>query len=171
MATLTAFRFDTVDGAEHALQVLFMLEQQQVISVLDTALVSWPKGKNRPSTRHAVAANGTTMLDGTFWGMLFGLIFFVPVLSGGLRSGTVGMAAALSDVGIDDNFIYEVRSKVTEGSSALFLLSRDALVDRIVEASQGVKPDLIATNLPPEQEMKLRNLFASALSGGARGEP
>jgi uncharacterized membrane protein len=68
MARLTAFRFDTVDGADVALGVVPMLQEQQLITILDAALVSWPKGNNRPSTRQVVPPTGTQLLDGTFWG-------------------------------------------------------------------------------------------------------
>ena len=161
MATLTAFRFDTVDGADNALGVISMLQEQELIAILDAALVSWPKGKTRPRTRQIVWPTRTQLLDGTFWGMLFGLIFFVPVLDI-RRAETDRLTSALSDVGIDDNFIYQVRSRLTEGTSALFVLSPDAVMDRINDASKGTKPDLIAINLPHDEEMKLRNLFGPA---------
>ena len=162
MATLTAFRFDTVDGADNALGVISMLQEQELIAILDAALVSWPKGKTRPRTRQIVWPTRTQLLDGTFWGMLFGLIFFVPVLDT-RRAETDRLTSALSDVGIDDTFIYQVRSRLTEGTSALFVLSPDAVMDRINDASKGRrKPDLIAINLPHDEEMKLRNLFGPA---------
>ena len=164
MATLTAFRFDSVDGADSALRVVPMLQEQELITILDAALVSWPKGKNRPSTRQVVLPTGTQLLDGTFWGMLFGLIFFVPVLDTGRREEMERLTSALSDVGIDEDFIYQLRSKLTEGTSALFILSRDALMDKINDVSKGKKPDLIAINLRPDEEMKLRNLFGPASS-------
>ena len=159
MATLTAFRFDSVDGADSALGVVPMLQEQELITILDAALVSWPKGKNRPSTRQVVLPTGTQLLDGTFWGMLFGLIFFVPVLDTGRREEMERLTCALSDVGIDEDFIYQLRSKLTEGTSALFILSRDALMDKINDVSKGKKPDLIAINLRRNDEMKLRDLF------------
>jgi uncharacterized membrane protein len=162
MATLTAFRFDTVDGADDALRVVSMLQEQQLITIMDAALVCWPKGKNRPSTRQVVSPIGTQLLDGTFWGMLFGLIFFIPVLDAGGRAETDRLTSALSDVGIDDIFIYQVRSRLTEGTSALFVLSRDAVMDRINDASTGTKPDLIAINLRRDEEVKLRSLFGPA---------
>ena len=164
MATLTAFRFDSVDGADSALRVVPMLQEQDLITILDAALVSWPKGKNRPSTRQVVLPTGTQLLDGTFWGMLFGLIFFVPVLDTGRREEMERLTCALSDVGIDEDFIYQLRSKLTEGTSALFILSRDALMDKINDVSKGKKPDLIAINLRRNDEMKLRDLFGSVSS-------
>jgi uncharacterized membrane protein len=162
MATLTAFKFDDPHGAEKALEMLCMLQGQQLVSIVDAAMVCWPKGKSRPSTRQAVSGNGDSMLDGAFWGMLFGLIFFMPVL-GGVRVRSGLLASALADVGIDDNFIYQVRSKVNEGTSALFIIARDAVMDRVVETSTGTKPELIATNLPRDQEARLHLLFARAM--------
>jgi uncharacterized membrane protein len=164
MATLTAFRFDSVDGADSALGVVPMLQEQELITILDAALVSWPKGKNRPSTRQVVLPTGTQLLDGAFWGLLFALIFFVPVLDTGRREEMERLTCALSDVGIDEDFIYQLRSKLTEGTSALFVLSRDAVMDKINDASKGKKPDLIAINLRRDDEMKLRNLFGLASS-------
>jgi uncharacterized membrane protein len=58
MATLSTFRFDTVGGADNALGMISMLQEQQLITILDAALVSWPKGKNRPSTRQVVSPTG-----------------------------------------------------------------------------------------------------------------
>ena len=167
MATLTAFRFDTVDVADNALGVISMLQEQELIAILDAAVVSWPKGKTRPRTRQVVWPTRTQLLDGTFWGMLFGLIFFVPVLDT-RRAETDRLTSALSDVGIDDTFIYQVRSRLTEGTSALFVLSQDAVMDRINDASKGKKPDLIAINLPHNEEMKLRNLFGPASTPSPR---
>jgi uncharacterized membrane protein len=66
------------------------------------------------------------------------------------------------DVGIDDNFIKQTRAEVTEGTSALFLLSQDAVIDRVaseVEAA-GLRPKLISTNLSQAEEEKLREAFA-----------
>ena len=170
MATLMALRVDTVDGADTALGVVPMLQEQQLITILDAALVSWPKGKNRPSTRQVVAPIGAQLLDGTFWGMLFGLIFFVPVLDAGHREEMERLTSALCDVGIDEDFIYQVRSKLTEGTSALFILSRDAVIDKINDASKGKKPDLIAINLRRDEEVKLRKLFG-AVSSTPIGHP
>jgi uncharacterized membrane protein len=70
----------------------------------------------------------------------------------------------MADVGIDDNFIKEVRSKVTPGTSALFLLTSNAVQDRVLAEikSRGPQFELIASNLSQEQEQKLREAFAEA---------
>ena len=73
---------------------------------------------------------------------------------------TVGaLAGHFADYGIDDDFIEGVRAKVTEGTSALFLLTGDAVVDKVQDAFKGTKMELIQSNLTAEQEATLREAF------------
>jgi uncharacterized membrane protein len=161
MATLTAFKFETADGAERAVSVLQQLQRQQLIQVHDGAIVSWPEGAKKPKTRQLHNMAGLGALDGAFWGMLFGLLFFVPFLGMAIGAGIGALTGAFSDVGIDDSFIKQVREKVTPGSSAVFLLTSNAVQDRVVAAikEQGLQPELIASNLTTEQEAKLHEAF------------
>ena len=80
MATLTAWAFADVDGAEQAVQRLQALQAQQLIKVQDAAVVSWPADNKKPKTRQLNNLAGVGALGGAFWGMLFGLLFFVPLL-------------------------------------------------------------------------------------------
>ncbi len=70
------------------------------------------------------------------------------------------MTGSLTDVGIDDDFIKGVRDKVTPGTSALFVLTSDATVDRVHEAFAGQSGELVSTNLSHEEERQLREVFA-----------
>lgn len=161
MATLIAWKFESAAAAEQAAELLQQLSQQQLIRVQDAAIVSWPLGAKKPKTRQLYNLAGMSALNGAFWGMLFGMLFFIPLLGLAIGAGMGALTGALMDVGIDDRFIKEVRSKVTEGTSALFLLSDNAVVDRITDAAQqaGLKADLIASNLSNEQERKLHEVF------------
>jgi uncharacterized membrane protein len=69
------------------------------------------------------------------------------------------LGGAFRDYGIDDDFIKRVRSQVTKGTSALFLMTSEAVMDRVVEGMKDVKFEIIATNLSKEQEQKLREAF------------
>lgn len=122
MATLTALKFDTPGGAEQMSGLLDDLQRQQLITVHDAAIVSWPQGKKKPKTRQLHNLAGMGALDGAFWGMLFGLIFFIPLFGMAIGAAMGALAGAFADVGIDDKFIKEVQSKITEGTSGLFLL-------------------------------------------------
>lgn len=160
MATLTVWKFEESDGAERTLGTLAGLQKQELIDVQDAAIVSWETGKKRPKTRQAVNLAGLGALDGAFWGMLFGLIFFVPLFGAAVGAAFGALGGAMGDVGIDDDFIDSVRSQVTEGTSALFLLSDNAVTERVHDALEGTHMELIASNLTSEQQTKLAEIFA-----------
>ncbi|MDD7942369.1 DUF1269 domain-containing protein [Actinomycetospora lutea] len=160
MATLTAWKFPTPEGADQALATLEQLQKQELIQVLDAAVVAWPADKKRPKTRQLHNLAGGGALGGSFWGLLFGLIFFVPLLGLAIGAATGALAGSLSDVGIDDEFIDEVRSKVTPGSSALFALTANAVTDKVSEAFRGSQAELLHTNLSGDQEARLREAFS-----------
>lgn len=159
MATLTVWKFGTPGGADMALQKLEGMQEQQLIQVQDAAVVSWEQGRNKPKTRQMHSTAGAGALGGAFWGMLFGLIFFIPLIGLAIGAASGALFGSLSDVGISDSFIRGVRDKVTPGTSALFLLSSDAVVDRVKEGFAGTEAELISTNLSADQEAKLRQVF------------
>jgi uncharacterized membrane protein len=158
MASLTVWKFDTPAGAEQALQKLQELAKQQLIQIEDAAIVSWPQGKKKPKTQET-RMTGVGALSGAFWGMLFGLIFFVPLLGMAVGAGIGALTGHFTDVGISDDFIKQVRSKVTAGTSALFLLTDQATIDKVADAFQGTKMDLIQSNLSADQEKQLKEVF------------
>jgi uncharacterized membrane protein len=159
VAHLTVYKYATPEGAETALEKLKSLQAQGLITVLDAAIVTWPVGKKKPKTRQMVNMTGMGALDGAFWGMLFGLIFFMPLLGGLIGAGIGALGGHFADIGIDDDFIKSVRAKVTEGTSALFLMSQDEVVDRLREAFAGADMELLATNLSKDQEARLNAAF------------
>jgi uncharacterized membrane protein len=160
VATLTVWKFDTADGANQALGKLAELQKQRLIEIKDAATVSWPEGKKKPKTKQAVDLAGSGALDGAFWGLLFGILFFVPIF--GLVAGAAvgALTGSLSDYGIDDDFIKDIKSKVTEGTSALFLLTGNVTLDKVQEAFKGDKAELIQSNLTNEQEEQLQSHFS-----------
>jgi uncharacterized membrane protein len=160
MATLTVLKFKTAEGAEKALRELESLQKQQLIILHDAAWVTWPEDKKKPQTKQLTNLTGIGALDGAFWGMLFGLIFFVPFFGMAIGAAMGALAGKFSDVGIDDDFIKEVRSEVTEGTSALFLYTSGAVTDRVAEAMKGYEFEIIATNLSADEEQGLRDAFA-----------
>jgi uncharacterized membrane protein len=162
MATLSVLKFNDPDGANHALETLVRLQRQQLIQILDAAVVTWPRDRKAPKTVQAINTLAAGTLGGSFWGMLFGLIFFMPLLGMALGAAAGALSGALTDYGIDDTFIRQTREKVTPGTSALFLMSANAVVDRVTAELKGLSPELIGTNLPGDKEAKLRELFGEA---------
>jgi uncharacterized membrane protein len=162
MSTLTVWKFNTVDGADKALAKLEGLQKQQLIQVLDAAIVSWPQGRKQPKTYQAMNTVGAGALGGAFWGMLFGLIFFAPLLGMIVGAAAGALSGNFTDYGINDDFIKDLQGKVTEGTSALFLLTGQVTLDKVEAAfTQEEKGELIQSNLSAEQEAKLREDFGA----------
>ena len=161
MATLSVLKFNDPNGADRVLLALQGLQEQQLITLEDAAVVSWPQGNKKPTTRQLHSTAGAGAAWGAFWGFLFGLIFFVPFLGAAIGAGMGGLSGSMADVGIDDDFIKQVRDKVTEGTSALFALTSGASApERVIDELRQYDFEIISTNLPEEQEKKLREAFA-----------
>jgi uncharacterized membrane protein len=157
MATLTVWKFDDAAGAATAEQALAELQKEGLIQIADAAVVEWDPSRKKPKTRQLHNLTGAGALSGSFWGLLFGMIFFVPLLGMVVGAATGALTGSLSDVGIDDDFIRRTRDTITPGTSALFLLSSDAVVDKVAE--RVPRGELIHTNLSEEEEQALREVF------------
>jgi len=160
MATFTVWKFDSADGAERVLDTLERLQKEELIKIHDAAIVNWPEGRKKPKTKQLNNLAGAGALGGAFWGLLFGLIFFIPILGLAIGAAAGAVGGSMADVGIDDSFIKEVREKVTPGTSALFLMTSDAVQDKVYAALEGTQMELVHTNLSSDQESRLREAFA-----------
>jgi uncharacterized membrane protein len=160
MATVTVLKFPTAEGAGDALEHIQDLQKRHLIKLHDAAIVSWPRDTKGPVTRQLVDLVKYGALGGMFWGMLFGVIFFTPLFGMAVGAAVGALGGAFRDYGIDDEFIERVRGAVTVGTSALFLMTSEAVIDRMASALKDRSFEIIATNLSTEQEQRLRDAFA-----------
>jgi uncharacterized membrane protein len=102
---------------------------------------------------------GMGAMGGAFWGMLVGLLFWMPWLgaAAGALSGALG--GGLSDHGLDDGFVKEVGNTIQPGHSALFLLIREANPEKLMDALKQFNGKILHTSLSKEAEAKLRESF------------
>ena len=163
MATISGFKFDTADGAGKMVDLVQDLSRQQLITLLDAAIVTWPEGKKRPRTQHLADMTGAGALGGAFWGMLFGLIFFVPFFGMAVGAAMGALAGHFANYGIDRSFVKQAQDKVTEGTSAVFLMTGGAVTDKVIDAivDSGLQFEMFYTNLSKEQEQQLREDFGA----------
>lgn len=162
MSSLVVLAFEDTDGAEAMREKMYDIQRRKLITLDDAAVVVRKEnGKTKVKQAHSLVGAGA--LGGAFWGMLIGLLFFAPWLGliAGAASGAI--AGKLGDIGVDDSFIKEVSETVEPGHSALFLLARDAKLERVKEELEGFRHEfsIIQTNLSPEDETNLRNAFAA----------
>ena len=161
MSTITVYKFDTTDGAGKMLDLVKGLSKEQLVNLDDAAIVTWEQGKKKPKTKHLDDMTGPGALGGAFWGMLFGLLFFMPFMGMALGAAIGALVGHFSNYGIDKDFVKQVSEQVTEGTSALFLMTSDAVMDKVSDAvkKSGLKFSIISTNLTDEQDAQLRADF------------
>ena len=161
MATLAVLKFDTPTGAQQTLQIIQQLGKQELVTLQDAAIVTWPADKKKPKTEQLHSLGGFGALNGAFWGFLFGLLFFIPILGMAIGAAMGALTGKFTDIGISDDFIKQVRSEVTPGTSALFLMIAQSTPDKFLEGLKTApKFEIISTNLTAEQEEQLKAAFA-----------
>lgn len=161
MATLSVWKFDSVDGAVAAIPALRRLSEQQSVTLQDTALITWPQDARKPSITYLESLAGPGALGGAFHGALFSVVYLLPALSPAIWIGLGELIASTGDIGLDEHLIKELHDKVTRGTSALVLLTASAVTELVLDEmkAQPGHADLIEANLTREQESKLRRTF------------
>ena len=97
-----------------------------------------------------------------FWGFLFGLLFFIPVLGMAVGAGMGALMGKFAKTSIDKQFQDQVRGMVQPGTSALFLVLEKVTPDKAVEAMSKYGGTVLKTSLSKEDEQELQD----ALHGG-----
>ena len=162
MSTLAVIGYDDVFKAEEVRLSLIKMQRDYLIDLEDAVdAVKDPSGKVK--LHQAINLTTAGAVSGGFWGSLIGLIFLNPLLGLAVGAGTGAIAGALSDVGINDNFMKELASTMTPGSSALFVLVRSMTPDKVLDELRGTGGTVLKTSLSHEDEAKLQ----AALSAGA----
>src|SRR5215212_7896421 len=66
MATLSVLKFNDPNGADRVLIALQGLQEREMITLQDAAVLSWPQGKKKPTTRqlHSTGEHGRRGRDG-----------------------------------------------------------------------------------------------------------
>jgi uncharacterized membrane protein len=157
MNTLTVWRFDTPEGAAEALPDLERLVAAGDACVDDAAVVSWPSGRRKPSTRDVGAITGPGRLWGGFWGVLLAVIFITPLAGPTFGAAAGAFAGSLADFGVADDFVKQVREDVVPGTSAIFVITRRASAERLAAELQSVAVACAGSALSPAQEQRLRD--------------
>ena len=153
--------FPKADEAEQVRLELASIQQEHLI-FLEDAVVLEHGEDGHVHLRQAINMAAAGAVSGSFWGMLVGLLFLSPLLGAAVGAGAA--SGALTDIGINDQFLRELAETLPKGSAALALLVRDGTPDRVIERLRSHAPNarLVKTNLSHTDEDKLRDLLKAA---------
>jgi uncharacterized membrane protein len=162
MTSFTVWKFDDPDGAERAASILKDAAAEDLVRILDQAVVSWPKDAGQPSTRHSHDDPKHGAAWGALWGIVAGALFTVPVL-GGVAGAAIGaMSKATEGAGITKDDLARIRTEVVPGTSALFVVTEAGDLDRLGERFRGMDKTLVHTNLTEAERGTLLETFGGA---------
>lgn len=163
MSDLIVIGFSDEFKADEVLLDLRKLEREHLIDLEDAAIVVRNKdGKVRVKQTQELVTSGA--LSGGFWGLLIGMIFFEPLL--GILGAAVGaLSGALTDIGIDDNFIQELGNTIEPGTSAIFVLVRKSTPDKVLDDLSKFEGKVLRSSLSHEDEDKLQAALTKSEAG------
>jgi Protein of unknown function (DUF1269) len=80
--------------------------------------------QGRVKLNQMINTSAARAIGGAFWGALIGLIFLMPLAGSpvGAASGAIG--GALTDLGINNQFMTDAAAAIQPGTAALFVLAR-----------------------------------------------
>lgn len=162
MSELVVIAFDSEEKAEEIRDRLIDLQRSHIVSLADAVVATRrANGGIRLSQLASPATSGA--ISGGFWGLLIGLLFLAPHI--GLLVGAAGgaVAGALTDVGVDDDFMREVADVLQPGSAALFVLIRKMTDDKLLDELKGAGGKVLRTSLDHTKEQRLRDALAGVL--------
>lgn len=159
MANLVVIAFDTETGAEDMRDKLVDMQKRHLVTLEDAAVVIRHQD-GKVKVKQATSLVGQGALGGAFWGLLIGIIFWMPWLGLAIGAASGALGGALNDIGVDDKFIKDVGNTIEPGHSALFLLVREATVDKMVDELKPFDGKILQTSLSKEDEEKLKDMFS-----------
>ena len=166
MADLIVIEYDDIHKAEEVRLKLLKMQGEYLID-LEDAVVAFrdEKGKVRLNQIQNLTASGA--VSGGFWGTLIGIIFLNPLLGMAAGAGAGAISGALTDVGINNNFMKEIASGFQNGTSALFVLVRKVTPDKVLAELAGSGGKVLQSSLTHEKEEKLQAALSAAKPTGA----
>jgi uncharacterized membrane protein len=155
MAELIVLGFKDTTKADEVVPQLQEMQSEGLIQLGDWARVI-RREDGKIEVRQAADATGAGAAGGALLGMLLGLIFLIPLAGLVVGAATGALIAHFADFGINDQFIKDVGSQLSPGTSALFLYVVEVTTDKVTERLRPYEPTVLRTSLSHDAEERLR---------------
>lgn len=155
MSQLVAVSYPDQFKAEEVRLALWKLQREYLLE-LDDAVVVTKSLSGKVKLHQAVNLVAAGALSGGFWGTLIGMIFLNPLFGAAIGATSGAFSGALTDVGINDDFMKKIAEKFTPNTSALFVLVRNATPDKVVAEIAAYGGTVLQSSLSHEDEARLQ---------------
>jgi len=156
MADLIAIGYEDEEAAGQAEREVERLGDELLIQPDALAvIVRDGDGVYRVQTNHHVVGADTSW--GMLWELLFGALFFVPVLGMAVGAGLSALMGKVERIGTDREFEEQVRDMLQPGTSALFLIVEEVAPDKAVEALSQFGGTVLKSSVSRDAEAELQD--------------
>src|ERR1700751_3524217 len=160
MSDLVVVAFPTEEKAEEVRQKLLDMQQEYLIELGDAVVAGkQPNGQIKLNQLFHPTATGRAGV--ALWGTLIGLLFLMPLAGAAIGAGAGALGGALTDAGINDQFMRDAAQTLQSGNAALFLLIRKMTTDKVLEALDGVGGTVLRSSFDHTKEEQLRQALAA----------
>ena len=135
--------------------------RKEYVSEIGDAVVAVKKADGEIKLNQLFSTTALGGVSGAFWGALIGLSFMMPLAGAAIGAGAGAVSGALTDFGIDDQFMKDVAAAVPPGGAALFLLVRKMTTDKVLEGLKGVGGVVLRTSFDKSKDDAIRAALAA----------
>jgi uncharacterized membrane protein len=156
MSNLVAVAYPDEATAKEVLATLARLQTEHSIQLEDAVVVT--RRDDGKVKLHQTARTGAVgAAGGALWGGLIGLLFLAPLLGMAVGAATGGAMGALTDVGVDDNFMKDLGTKLEPGKAALIVLVSRSTPDKVLPEISRFGGEVLQSSLSHEAEERLQD--------------
>jgi uncharacterized membrane protein len=155
MSTLVVISYKEASKAEEVRLKLLQLQKDYLLD-LEDAVVAVKDASGKVRLHQAVNLTAAGAVSGGFWGTLIGMMFLNPLLGLAVGASAGAVSGALTDVGINDQFMKDLAANMQPGNSILFVLVRKSTPDKVLEELKGTGGTILQTSLSHDDEAKLQ---------------
>lgn len=167
MSDLIVVGFEGEFTADEVLLDLLKMEQVHLVDLDDAAVAA----RKKDGTCRIKCSNVLIMADaaaGSQWGLLIGTVLLNPLM-GTLAGGVIGAAVGkvtkvLKKIGIEEEFLKNMSDTFKPDSSAIFVLVRRSLPEKVVDEFRKFKGKLLRSSLSPENELELQRILQESVT-------
>lgn len=163
MSHLVAIAYPDVATATEVRNRLMEMQRENLIQLDDVIVVE----KRADDRIRLHQSNGSAGRGAAWWGGLIGMVFLAPFI--GMATGNAG--GAMSDPGVDNDFMKQLGKNLQPGGAALFMLATQSAPDKVIAEIGQHGGKVVKTSLSKAADEHVREAMkaAQATQGSAKG--
>jgi uncharacterized membrane protein len=161
VSELIVIGYDDHAKATEAYNEVIAMQSDYVVTLNGLAIVTVDsEGKSHVETPSKIV--GVSAASGALWGMVIGLLFFVPFVGLALGGLTGALFGKLGKSGVNDEFRSQVNDLLKPGMAAVVVMASKITEDKFATRMQPFGGTVLKTSLSEEDEKELADDLASS---------